>query len=111
MIATPRPTPRNQPLFTAEQWQRIAAHLQFSRREKEVMQLVFEDFSDQAIAAELAVSVNTVHTYLKRLYAKMATASRAGLILGIFRVYLADLQRAAQPKPVLQMHSAARKAA
>jgi len=81
MIAARLPCRRLQPLFSEGQWLRIAARLAFSPRENEIVRLVFQDAPDQAIAAELAISVNTVHTHLKRLYSKWGVTSRAGLVL------------------------------
>ena len=78
--------------------------LEFSRREIEIVRLVFQDAPDQAIAAELAISVNTVHTHLKRLYSKLGVTSRAGLILQIVHEHLADLQEAEHPTPTVRLH-------
>ena len=70
----------------------------------QIVRLVFEDAPDQAIAAELAISVNTVHTHLKRLYSKLGVTSRAGLVLQIVHEHLADLQEAEHPVPIVRLH-------
>jgi len=111
MIAARLPCKRLEPLFSDGQWLRIADRLQFSRREIEIVRLVFQDAPDQAIADQLAISVNTVHTHLKRLYSKLDVASRAGLVLQIVHEHLADLQEAEHPTPTVRLHPSARKAA
>jgi len=111
MIALKLQCPPRSPLFSDGQWLRIADRLEFSRREIEIVRLVFQDAPDQAIAAELAISVNTVHTHLKRLYSKLGVTSRAGLVLQIVHEHLADLQEAEHPTPTVRLHPGARKAA
>jgi len=111
MIAGRLQCRRLQPLFTEGQWLRIADRLEFLRREIEIVRLVFQDAPDQAIAAELAISVNTVHTHLKRLYSKLGVTSRAGLILQIVHEHLADLQEAEHPAPIVRLYPGTRKAA
>jgi DNA-binding NarL/FixJ family response regulator len=62
-----------------------------SDREREVLQLVAEDFTDQEIARRLAVSVHTVHNHLRHAYAQLGVRGRggavgAGIRRGILRV-------------------------
>jgi len=51
-----------------------------SKREWEVLQLLLAGKSNQEIASELFVSINTVKTHLSRLYAKMEVDSRAQVL-------------------------------
>ena len=111
MIAARLQCRRLQPLFTKGQWLRIADRLEFSRREIEIVRLVFQDAPDQAIAAELAISVNTVHTHLKRLYSKLGVTSRAGLVLQIVHEHLAELQDVQHFEPTVLLQPGARRAA
>jgi DNA-binding NarL/FixJ family response regulator len=111
MIAGRLQCRRLQPLFSEGQWLRIAASMEFTRRELEIVRLIFEDEQEQSIASELDISVNTVHTHLKRLYSKLGVTSRAGLILQIVHEHLADLQEAEHPTPRVRLHPGARKAA
>ncbi len=111
MIAARLQCRRLQPLFTKSQWLRIADRLEFSRREIEIVRLVFQDAPDQAIAAELAISVNTVHTHLKRLYSKLGVTSRAGLVLQIVHEHLAELQDVQHFEPTVLLQPGARRAA
>ena len=101
MIAARLPYRRLEPLFTEGQWLRIADRLGFSQREIEIVRLVFEDIPDQAIAEELAISVNTVQTHLKRLYSKLGVVNRVGMVLQIVREHLADLRHAQYPEPIV----------
>jgi DNA-binding NarL/FixJ family response regulator len=107
MIAARLQCRRLQPLFSEGQWLRIAASMEFARRELEIVRLIFEDEQEQSIASELAISVNTVHTHLKRLYSKLVVTSRAGLILQIVREHLADSQDAQHAAPTVPRHRAA----
>jgi len=51
-----------------------------SKREWEVLQLLLVGKSNQEIASELFVSINTVKTHLSRLYGKMEVDSRAQVL-------------------------------
>jgi LuxR family maltose regulon positive regulatory protein len=51
-----------------------------SDRELDVMRLIAANLSNQEIADALFVSVNTVKTHIKRLYAKMGVHNRIGAI-------------------------------
>ncbi len=99
------------PLFSEEKWLTIAGRLELSRRELEIVALVFEDAQERSIARELGVSVNTIHTQLKRLYLKLGVTSRVGLVLLIVRAHLADLREVDHSAPTVQLHRGARKAA
>ena len=89
MIPATLPYRRAEPLFTNEQWLTVAERLEFSKRESEIVRLVFEGAVDQAIAKELAMSVNTVQTHLKRMYSKLGVVNRVGMVLQVVREHLA----------------------
>jgi len=88
---------RLEPLLTDEQWPRIGRRLGFTERELQIVRLVFEDENERNIATHLGISLNTVHTHLKHLYGKLGVNTRVGLVLRVFREYLADAQ---QDQPV-----------
>ena len=111
MIAFKMECRRSAPLFSDIQWLRIAASMELTRRELEIVRLIFEDEQERSIAKELGVSVNTIHTQLKRLYLKLGVTSRVGLVLRIVREHLADSQEAEHPKPTVRLHHGHRKAA
>ncbi len=111
MIAARLQCRRLNPLFSEGQWLRITDRLEFSRREIEIVRLVFQDAPDRAIAAELAISVNTVHTHLKRLYWKLGVTSRAGLVLQIVHEHLAESRDVQHFEPTVLLLPATRRAA
>ncbi|MBN1653887.1 MAG: response regulator transcription factor [Deltaproteobacteria bacterium] len=51
-----------------------------TRREKQVVTLLISGCSTRAIAEQTGLTVATVHTYLKRIYAKLGVHSRVELI-------------------------------
>lgn len=51
-----------------------------SRREREVIRAVADGCSDQAVAAKLEISEQTVGTHLKRIYEKLGVHSRVELV-------------------------------
>ena len=75
------------PLLEAE-WDRIARQLELSPRELQIVRLVTVDAKEHTVARRLGISVHTVHTHLKRIYAKLGVSSRVELILEIFRKYV-----------------------
>ncbi|MFO0974549.1 MAG: helix-turn-helix transcriptional regulator [Phycisphaerae bacterium] len=76
-------------LFAPIEWQRIAAALSLSGRELEIVQLLFRDRKELAMAYELGISVHTVHTHLDRLYRKLDVAGRCAALLRIFETFRA----------------------
>ena len=102
---------RLKPLFSEGQWLSIADGLEFSRRELEIVRLVFQDAADCAIADELGISVNTVHTHLKRVYSKLGATSRAGLVLQIVHEILAESRDVQHFEPTVLLQPGARRAA
>jgi DNA-binding CsgD family transcriptional regulator len=89
--------------FTEEQWRTIAARLELSRRELEIVRLIFEDAEESSISGDLGISVNTVRTLLKRLYGKLGVRRRVGLVLRIVSEHLAELQDSERPEPILRL--------
>lgn len=76
-------------IFHRRQWLSLARALRLSVRELEILQGIFDDWIDAAIAAELGISVHTVHTYLQRLYHKLGVTSRCALIVHVVAEHLA----------------------
>src|SRR5262245_53174821 len=72
-------------------WRVIANSLRISDRELEIVQGIFDDRKEFAIADELKISTHTVHTHLERLYRKLGVSSRVGLVLSILSEYLSLL--------------------
>jgi DNA-binding NarL/FixJ family response regulator len=82
---------RNRSILTDDAWQTIANSLRISNRELEIVQGIFDDRKEFAIADELKISVHTVHTHLERLYRKLGVSSRVALVLYILSEYLSLL--------------------
>jgi len=71
-----------------EQWEGLGKSLQLSGRELQILQGVFDDQTEAAVARELGISPHTVPTHLERLYRKLGVASRAGAVVRVFGAYI-----------------------
>ncbi len=80
-------------LLSALEWNKLRVDLHLSRREIEMAQGVFDDWKDEQIAHQLAISHHTVNTYLHRLYKKLAVNSRPQLIVKVMGEYLERVSR------------------
>lgn len=61
-----------------------ARRLRLSPRERQIAVLVAQGFPTKAIALRLGISVWTVSTYLRRLFARLNVASRAAMVARLF---------------------------
>lgn len=52
-----------------------------SPREKEVLDLLAQDYLDKEIAAELGISFNTVRTHLHHIFQKLQVRTRTGAVV------------------------------
>jgi DNA-binding NarL/FixJ family response regulator len=75
-------------ILSSDQWDSIADMLKLSKREAQILQGLFDDETEAAIALELGISAHTVHTYLERLYRKLGVASRSAAIVRVFGEYI-----------------------
>jgi DNA-binding NarL/FixJ family response regulator len=82
---------RNRSILPYDAWRVIADSLSISDRELQIIQGIFDDQKEFAIAQELTISVHTVHTHLERLYRKLGVSSRVALVLYILSEYLSSL--------------------
>ena len=57
------------------------SHIQLSRREIEIVQLLRQGFSNKRIASELCISEQTVKTHCNHLFKKFSVSSRLQLVL------------------------------
>ena len=69
-------------------WREIARSLQLSGRELQIVHATFDDRKESAIAADLGITTNTVHTHIVRLHRKLAVADRLQLVLCVMREFL-----------------------
>jgi len=86
---------RGRSVLPYDGWRMIANSLRISDRELQIIQGIFDDRKEFAIADDLTISVHTVHTHLERLYRKLDVSSRVGLVLSILSEYLSSLPPAA----------------
>lgn len=77
-------TPPGHGMFTPRRWAGIVRLLQLSPRELQVVQGLFDQHTERAMALRLGISVHTVHTHLERLYLKLGVSSRGGVLLRVF---------------------------
>jgi len=64
-------------------WEGLGQTLKLAPREIQVIQGVFNDQKELAIASDLGISQHTVHTYLERVYRKLAVGSRVALVVRV----------------------------
>jgi DNA-binding NarL/FixJ family response regulator len=69
-------------------WQEIARSLRLSERELQIVRAMFDDCTENAIAANLGVARRTVHTHFERLHRKLAVADRLQLVLRVMDEFL-----------------------
>ncbi|QDU58838.1 helix-turn-helix transcriptional regulator [Aeoliella mucimassa] len=74
-------------LFGDDEWKHLGKRLSLSKRELEIVQLVFTSKSEAEISKDLAISPHTVHTHLGRLYHKLGVNSRVELVVKIMERY------------------------
>jgi len=82
---------RDRSILPYHAWKVIANSLRISDRELQIIQEIFDDRKESAIAADLTISVHTVHTHLGRLYRKLGVSTRVGLVVCILSEYLSSL--------------------
>ena len=70
------------------QWRLIAAALDLSPREDQIVRHIFGSNSERGIALDLGISHHTVHTHVKRLYRKLHVSDRAGVMARILSAFL-----------------------
>ena len=81
-------------VLSSAQWQSLARSLRISPREFQIVQRIFDSETEAHIAANLGISVHTVHTYLERLYRKLSVNSRCELIVRVFAEHVESLVQA-----------------
>jgi len=57
-----------------------SAPVRLSPQELKTLRLLLEGHSEKEVALELGISVNTVHCYVKRIYARFGVNTRAELM-------------------------------
>jgi DNA-binding NarL/FixJ family response regulator len=75
-------------MFSEPAWAELARSLTLSSRELQTVRAIFDGHTEFAIAADLNISPHTVHTYIERLYYKLAVANRMELLLRVTNQFL-----------------------
>jgi len=94
-------------IFSARAWNEIARSLKLSKRELQIVQKVFDDRTELAIADDLGVSPHTIHTHCERLYHKLTVTGRVKLVLRIADEFLALTLAPGSTLPPICMNRAA----
>ena len=76
-------------MFSEDAWTEIARSLALSPRELQIVRGIFDDRTEFAIAANLAISPHTVHTHIERLHQKLGVTDRVELVLRVTNEFLA----------------------
>ena len=75
---SPRVDPEKFPLDELEGGDKLFPTI--SAREKQVLQLICEEFSNKQIAGELGISIKTVELHRSNLFKKIGVSNLAGLV-------------------------------
>ena len=67
-------------------WNAIASQLEFSKRQREIVELILCDMENTEIALHLGIKVGTLRSHLKIIYGRTATHRHKSLILKIFNI-------------------------
>ncbi len=106
------PDPKLNPQFNRRNaipeaaWDALASSLGLSKRQVQIVRAVAADDTEFTIAADLGVSMHTVHTHLDRLHRKLGVHSRVELLVLLFAEFLRLTESgAAGLPPVCPRHS------
>lgn len=83
-VSKPRPAAHKTAIrarLSREKWQAIGLAMNHSPRQLRVVQLMIRGKKHSQIAASLGLSVATVRTYLKRIYARLCVSDRVELAI------------------------------
>ncbi len=75
-------------IFSERAWRDVARALSLSRRELDVLRGMFDGMTESAIAAELHISLRTVHTHMERLHRKLHVTHQVALVLRVVAEFL-----------------------
>lgn len=94
MIDATEAVPLTHDLIPPDAWAALAGRFGLSRREVEVIQLLFDGHCEAGIAYRLDISRHTVHTYIRRVYAKLGVDSYSHTILAVMAAHIDHLTAA-----------------
>ena len=73
-------------LVSSDEWDLIIDELNFSVRESEVIQGVFDQLSRKQIAERLGLKERTVRQYLENIHIKLHVNTRIGVVLRVIQI-------------------------
>ena len=89
LSAKPRAVhPLGSRIFPDQAWNQIAFSLDLSGRQLEIVRYIFDDLTEFAIALNLNISLNTVHTHIRRLHRKLQVGTRVQLVLRVTQEFI-----------------------
>jgi DNA-binding CsgD family transcriptional regulator len=80
------------------EWLSLAGSLRLSSRELEILQCIFDDQTEAAMALELGISTHTIHSHLERLYRKLGVTSRCGAVVRVFAEHVSQRSQQVGPR-------------
>jgi DNA-binding CsgD family transcriptional regulator len=83
------PTVLRSGLFSEQAWAGIAASLNLSPREAQIVREMFDDQTEFAMARNLGIARSTIHTHVERLHRKLRVTDRSLLLIRIMQEFLA----------------------
>lgn len=72
--------------MTRSTWKSVSTALKLSPQQVRIVELMLQGKQDKEIAANLGISIYTVQTYNKRIFARLHVSDRLALILLIFSI-------------------------
>ena len=73
-------------LLEPRQWHEVVQTLEFSPQQARIVGLLLQDHKDKEIAADLGLSVATVRTHFRHLFARQKVDDRLGLALHVLAI-------------------------
>ena len=70
--------------FGTDGWRAIVAEFDLSERQTDVAKGIVDGMTEKEIAAQLGISVNTVHVYVRRLFERLDVNSRSQVVSQVF---------------------------
>jgi len=74
------------PTLNSEEWELVIRSLGLTPREADVVRLILSAQRDKQIACTLRMSVSTVRTHLRHVFAAQRIGDRSELVLRIFAI-------------------------
>ena len=95
----PEPDPMNE-----HAWTELARARKLSPRKLQVCRGIFEDLTQSAIASNLGISRDTVHSYCRQIFEQLAARSRGRLMMRIIEEFFALILSGILP-PICPHHA------